>query len=81
MERQKSKCAECACRPVCGLYSAMGALERCSYFREREVCVERVRAEAHQVVMSMKCGRCGAYVLEQDHLCPQCGASFYGEFI
>ena len=75
---KKNKCEQCACNPVCGVYRAMGELEKCGYFREKEIYVKRVRAEAHQVVMTMKCGRCGAYVLEQDHLCSQCGAMFDG---
>ena len=75
---KENKCGQCACNPVCELYRAMGELEKCRHFREKEIYIKRVRAEAHQVVMTMKCGRCGAYVLEYDHLCPQCGAMFDG---
>ena len=75
---KKNKCEQCACNSVCEVYRAMGELEKCGYFREKETYTKRVRAEAHQVVMTMKCGRCGAYVLEYDHLCPQCGTRFYG---
>lgn len=67
-------CGDCACIPVCMIYSATGGVAQCRYMISAERYVKRVRAEAHQVVMTMKCGRCGAYVLEQDHLCPQCGA-------
>lgn len=40
---------------------------------------DMIPAEAHQVTMTMKCGRCGAYVLEQDHVCGGCGALFGGK--
>ena len=81
MENSKEKriCDECACRQVCSTYRATGGVTKCRYLIPAEQYVKRVRAEAHQVTMTMKCGRCGAYVLEQDHLCPQCGARFNGE--
>ena len=37
---------------------------------------DMIPAEPHQVVMTMKCGKCGAYVLEQDYVCGGCGALF-----
>ena len=80
MENLKGKriCEECACKPVCSTYHATDGVIRCCYVVPAERYVKRIRAEAHQVVMMMKCGSCGAYVLEQDHLCPQCGAMFDG---
>lgn len=80
MESLKEKwiCDECACQPVCEIYRATGGVTRCCWMVPAERYVKRVRAEAHQVTMTMKCGRCGAYVLEQDHLCPGCGAMFDG---
>ena len=71
-------CDECACKPVCDAYRATGGIAQCRYVTPVEQYAKRVRAEAHQVVMTMKCCRCGAYVLEQDLLCPQCGARFDG---
>ena len=39
----------------------------------------KVRAkEPNHVVMTMQCDNCGAYVLEQDHVCAGCGAIFKG---
>ena len=75
---EKRICDECACQPVCGVYRATGGITKCSDIVPVTQYVKRVRAEAHQVVMTMRCGRCGAYVLEYDHLCPQCGAAFDG---
>ena len=40
---------------------------------------DMIPAEPYQVVMTMKCGRCGAYVLEQDHVCGGCGSLFGGK--
>ena len=73
------RCKSCVCAEVCGICRATGGVDRCRYYHAKDECVERVRAEAHQVTMTMKCGRCGAYVLEYDHLCPGCGAMFKGE--
>ena len=80
METSRGKwiCDECACKPVCGTYRATEGVTQCKYIVPAEQYVKRFRAEGHQVTMTMKCGRCGAYVLEQDHLCPQCGARFDG---
>lgn len=75
---RKTLCDDCACQVVCGAYDATGGLDKCEFFQRKEIYVKRFRAEAHHVVMTMKCGRCGAYVLEYDHLCPQCGARFDG---
>lgn len=76
--REKLICDECACQSICNVYHATGGVIKCHYIIPAKHYTKRVRAEAHQVVMTMKCGRCGAYVLEQDHLCPQCGAMFDG---
>ena len=71
-------CNACVCQSVCGVYHATGGMNKCDHYHEKDCYIHRVRAEAHQVTMTMKCGRCGAYVLEQDHLCPGCGAMFDG---
>ena len=76
--REKQICDECACGPVCDIYRVTGGVTQCRHVIPAERYVKRIRTEAYQVLMTMKCGRCGAYVLEQDHLCPQCGAMFDG---
>lgn len=43
------------------------------------IYADKIPAEAHHVVMTMRCGRCGAYVLEQDHVCGGCGVLFGGK--
>ena len=75
---QNDACVGCVCVPVCAVYRATGGVVKCEHRHEEDCYIHKVRAEAHQATMTMKCGRCGAYVLEQDHACPGCGAMFNG---
>ena len=69
-------CYKCMYRPICGISCETEDNSKCKYYHAKNESAKKVRAEAHQVTMTMKCGRCGAYVLEQDHVCGGCGALF-----
>lgn len=81
MASSKGICESCVCMVVCSILRATGGMERCKHYHEVDRYTHKVRAEANQIVTTMRCGRCSAYVLEQDHVCPGCGARFNGEFV
>ena len=74
-EKNKTICDECLCWPICSTYRATNGVRHCKYFYAGSPHAKMERAkEPVSVVLIMQCGRCGAHVLEQDHICPGCGA-------
>lgn len=71
-------CSDCACLPVCSVYSATGGgVTQCKYKiykREHEYMTKIKAPAAESIVMTMQCGKCGCLMAEQDSVCPGCGA-------
>ena len=81
-QNEQNVCDDCVCLPVCGIYNATGGIGQCKHrtVREKVEYATKIRAsEPNHVILTMKCSRCGAYMLEQDHVCPACGAIMRGE--
>ena len=74
-EMNKTICDECMCWAICGIYRATSGVKHCKYFSAGSPHAKMERAkEPVNVLLTMQCGRCGAHVLEQDHVCSSCGA-------
>ena len=77
-EWYKSKvCGECACIPVCSIYSATGGVAQCKYRidkREHEYMTKIKAPAAESIVMTMQCGKCmeTGDVTFCSHKCPFC---------
>ena len=70
-------CGDCACIPVCSIYSATGGVAQCKYMidkRAHEYMTKIKAPAAESIVMTMQCGKCGCLMAEQDNVCPGCGA-------
>lgn len=70
-------CGDCACIPVCGIYSATGGVAQCKYKidkKSHEYMIKTKAPAAESIMMTMSCGKCGCLMAEQDNVCPGCGA-------
>lgn len=70
-------CGDCACIPVCSIYSATGGVAQCKYKidKKNHEYMTKLKAPATEsIVLTMQCGKCGCLMAEQDRVCPGCGA-------
>ena len=72
----KGICGDCACIPVCSIYSATGGVAQCKYKidKRNHEYMTKFKTTAESIVMTMKCGKCSCLMAEQDNVCPGCGA-------
>ena len=69
-------CGDCACIPVCMIYSATGGVAQCKYRVTKTLCSEWTYApcEDDETVWVYHCSLCGALSAQKHPYCRECGA-------
>ena len=73
-------CGDCACIPVCSIYSATGGVAQCKYRVAKTLCGEWIYApcEDDETVWVYHCNLCGALSAQVHPYCRGCGAEMKG---
>lgn len=69
-------CGDCACIPVCMIYSATGGVAQCKYRVAKTLCGEWTYApcEDDETIWVYHCNLCGALSAQKHLYCRECGA-------
>lgn len=74
-------CGDCACIPVCAIYTATGGVARCKYKVAKTPRGEWIYApcEDDETVWVYHCSLCGALSAQKHPYCRECGAQMEAE--
>ena len=69
-------CGDCACIPVCGIYSATGGVAQCKYMISRDLYGEWIykSCETDEALMLYHCSLCNTPSARKYPYCRECGA-------